>query len=415
MPPPPPAAATPERPSPRYTATFFSRYEYRQGYDVLGVSRGRFLEGDAVAYRARLGLSLPAIDIGGGRTASAVFRPQASGFWGQPGNTLDDPALGIHEGYLRIASSRLTLDAGRFVMNQGDALVIGNLEWHESARSFDGMRIAITPAGGQRIELFATQNAEGRPTGEFYGNGDNYFYGVHAALGPMLSKTMALDVYAFGLTSPKTPDVPVDPLDPGAGTDVQDAATLVTLGTRIKNKRGALDYRLEAGVQMGQAVGTPGQDNPSAFAYHADGEIGLTMASGRARAALELLYASGDDPDTADKREGWNQLFPTGHKFLGLSDVAGARTNIYSGVLHLQYKVAERTMAKLDGHVFARPHRVNGATGYAGSELDAQLIHTLGKGLKLRGLYAVFLPDEDIYGVSDPAHFLEIELRYDLK
>ena len=36
---------------------------------------------------------------------------------------------------------------------------------------------------------------------------------------------------------------------------------------------------------------------------------------------MEGLYASGNDPTTRGKNEGWDELFPTAHKFLGLSDV----------------------------------------------------------------------------------------------
>ncbi|MFM2420719.1 MAG: hypothetical protein RL385_5442, partial [Pseudomonadota bacterium] len=80
----------------------------------------------------------------------------------------------------------------------------------------------------------------------------------------------------------------------------------------------------------------------------------------------------------------------------------------------------------LDGHIFARPEKLGTAPtakkGMAGSEVDLGAAYTLAKGLKVRALYALFMPSEDFYpvgnlgkGVSpDPVHFGEVELRYDL-
>ena len=50
--------------------------------------------------------------------------------------------------------------------------------------------------------------------------------------------------------------------------------------------------------------------------------------------SVEGIYASGNDPAT-EKHEGWDELYPTAHKFLGLADVftrAVKRTNVRSGV-----------------------------------------------------------------------------------
>jgi hypothetical protein len=64
-----------------------------------------------------------------------------------------------------------------------------------------------------------------------------------------------------------------------------------------------------------------------------------------------------------------------------------------------------------------------GDGGFAGAEVDTGLTYALGKGLNLKGLYAVFVPGKDFYpqgpmamtASEKLAHYLEIELRYDLK
>jgi hypothetical protein len=38
------------------------------------------------------------------------------------------------------------------------------------------------------------------------------------------------------------------------------------------------------------------------------------------RIGVEGLVASGDDLSTPDRDEGWNELYPTTHKWLGLMD-----------------------------------------------------------------------------------------------
>ncbi len=409
----PPPAVTPPSPLPLHvTGSFFSRYEQRDGYDRLGVSGGRFVEGDAVAYRARLGLMTAPIDIGRGNSVELAFTPQASGFWGQLPSTVADAAVGLHEGFLRLKTPAFHVDVGRFVMNYGDSLVIGSLEWHQTARSFDGGRFHV-PFGssGAYVDFFGTQLAEGREgpdTGP--AAGDAYLTGAYFGLGPLLDEGFELDAYLLGSIVPRAEDQPVDPDDPTLGTADQDTAAQATLGARVKHQVGRLDYRMETGIQAGKrpALG----ENPKALAGHFDLELGVKPVA-PLRVALEGLYATGDDPSTTDA-EGWDQLYPTAHKWLGLADIFGARTNIYGGVLHASVTATESLTFKAQGHSYWRPRNVD-RNSYAGSEIDTHAIYAIGTGLKLRGMYAIFIPSEDHYADDTVAHYLEVELRYDLK
>jgi hypothetical protein len=172
-------------------------------------------------------------------------------------------------------------------------------------------------------------------------------------------------------------------------------------------------------------------DSQDVLAYHADLELGLSFAQDKFRAAVEGIYASGDDPTTTDKNEGFDELFPTAHKFLGLTDAFAQggikRTNVASGVLHLTAAAAKSLTLQVDGHVFSRLEKspqFNNAKGFAGGEVDVGAVLLLAKGLKLRGTYGVFIPDNTIYRdtlpttqgakSADPVHWLEVELRYDL-
>jgi hypothetical protein len=275
------------------------------------------------------------------------------------------------------------------------------------------------------VDYFATQTSEGHPLApEPLLVGDTYFYGAYAMVGPAIAETLALDIYALGLTTG-----PKDVADAAGGLYHVDTATLGTLGGRVKQKVGSFDYRLEAGLQVGSTAGTPPAGAPPApagasgdsletFAYQADGEVGISPIK-ELRLALGGVLASGNDPTTTDKMEGWNELFPTGHKFLGLMDVIGARTNVASGFFVVQADVTPSTRLSLDSHLFARVEdgglgRVPGSDAFAGIELNAQAVQKFGKFAYARGLYGAFIPGSGHYLEDVTAHYVELQagLKY---
>jgi hypothetical protein len=130
----------------------------------------------------------------------------------------------------------------------------------------------------------------------------------------------------------------------------------LTGGIRVKQRISAVDYRVEAGVQTGHRPRL-GLERQTALAYQGDAEAGVNLLDDRLRFALEGLYATGDDPDTADRAEGWDQLYPTAHKFLGRADIIGPRTNVASGTFDLS--------------VCDRPRAGSGSGERAGAETAA--------------------------------------------
>jgi hypothetical protein len=416
--------------------SIWSRYEIRENYTAHGLSHPRLhREGDYVVSRARLVLATPAVDAGDGVTVSGTFAPQAAYTWGEQGGAAtitDDPPIALYEGYFSIIGESASIQAGRFEMNYGDALVIGNLGWNESARSFNGARSSFELGGTPAfLDLFATIVTDGRAaTGEAL-FGDVYFWGAYAGLGPLVSEGLDLDLYFLGQTHGYQANITVtDPNDPTAtAIGEREDATELTLGGRVKGKAGMVDYRLETGIQFGKAKVEPiftrlDPDPQSKFAYQLDAELGLTPGAGF-RLGVEGLVASGDDPGTSDKQEGYNELYPTGHKFLGLSDVVGPRTNVASGVLHLSYAASEALKFGLDAHYFSRLEPgADGKDGSMGSEFDTNVGYAIGGGASIRGMYAIFLPNEGFWEtkpnvdpeeVGDPIHYFELQLGYDFK
>ncbi len=440
---------------PVITGSYFTRYELRSGYDDLGVAtptyRQRFIDGDAFYYRLRFGIGTGMLDVGRGLKVGLQFTPQATGVFGNLGpNTIADAALGLHEGYARVQGTYARFDAGRFEMNYGDALVIGNLDWNEVARSFDGMRAHIASSPNSAwLDLFATVIREGRldipgrgttlDQSNGIGLGDIYFTGAYAALGPAIMKGLDLDAYALVRGWATAKDLRATAANVNS-TYRRDGATELTLGTRAKQKIGAFDYRVEGGLQTGTRPGAapaattpapiPTVKNANVLAGQIDLELGVSAPNERFRASVEGVYASGDDPKSK-KNEGWDELYPTSHKWLGLSDAfvqnGVKRTNVLSAILHLTAVPLPNLTLQADGHLFARPQplTVGGKDGVAGGEVDIGAVYVLAKGLKTRALYAVFVPTDRLYtdmlpatgynrGGPDPVHFCEVELRYDL-
>ncbi len=446
----PPAAVAPPPSAPLwnpiYTGSYFTRYELRKGFDDLGLSTGRarFSEGDAVFYRLRFGINTGMFDLGGVKVG-LQFTPQATGTFGDHGpNTIADANLNLHEGFARVAGKYVRVDAGRYEMNYGDAFIIGNLDWNEVGRTFDGVRARVSSSPTSAwLDVFANVIQEGRPTYLGVADGDYYFLGGYAALGPAIRPGFDLDFYALARVWGDAKGVQA-----ATGTAAnmnttyrRENAAEATLGARSKARFGLFDYRVEVGLQAGSRPGaaptlsngmlsTRDVDNVDVLAYQGDLELGLNLAQDKLRFGVEGLYASGDNPRSKGKNTGWDELFPTAHKWLGLSDafVQGTikRTNVASGVVHLTATPFKPLTFQADGHLFSRPEptALGGKDGLAGGEVDIGAVYTLAKGLKVRALYAVFLPNGNLYqdrlpatmmpGNPDPVHYFETELRYDL-
>jgi len=391
----------------------FSRFEARENYDTLGVSRTRFQEGDQTVFRSRITIETNPLQLTDGVKGSLYMAPQASGAWGTQGigGTIGEANLGIYEGYFKLSSDLITAKVGRFAMNYGDALMVGNLDWHQSGRAFDGAHLSLTP-GAVVVDAFVTQTGEGfnAPSPLFVG--DSYFWGVYSKLGGAIAEGLDLDAYVLGKSVAATDITVTDPTGMTPDTQVhKDGATHATVGARIKQKLGAIDYRAEAGIQFGRAVG-PATESLSKFAYQADAEVGFTLMPGT-RIALNGAVASGDSDPTDDKNEAWDELYPTTHKWFGLMDVIGFRTNIMSANLKFGTKLAESTILKVHAHVFSRMEDnglgFSGTKKLAGYEADTILVQKIGKFAYTKGMYSVFIPEEDHYGTTDLAHYGEIQ------
>jgi hypothetical protein len=163
-----------------------------------------------------------------------------------------------------------------------------------------------------------------------------------------------------------------------------------------------LDYSGEIAVQAGSV----GPDEVMAWAGH--GVIGKTLsAAGRPRIFGEYNYASGDADRTDGARGTFDQLYPTGHDKLGLSDQVGWK-NIHNTRAGIELKPASKwsvagsyhawwlasatdALYSASGAVVARS--AAGTAGrHVGHELDVQAVYAYSPQLQVGGGYAHLVP-----------------------
>lgn len=367
----------------------FTRPEVRTGYDELGQT-----DNDLVRFRFRFALFLRPLELGRVRV-SARFEPQAGGAWSS-GATLVDATLGLHQGFVTIANDRVSVQLGRQELSYGEHLVIGAVPWHQLGRAFDAAKVRVDLGGhGAWLDVFGAQVVELGDNG--FGDGDAFLLGAYAAVGGLISESLSLDVYLLEQ---------LRGAEHAGGVTVAPGLHRSTLGARAKQRVGSLDYRAEAGVQLGRT------GSVKLRAFQVDAEAGVTVAREHLRLSVEGFYASGDRGG-AGTNQAWDQLYPTAHAWLGFTDIIGGRSNITGAVFHLQANATSELRFTLDAHLFARPEP-NGLAGdgLAAFEADIGARWQIAQGLALRANYSLFQAFTDAFPVSDLAHFAELELRF---
>ena len=396
-----------------FVGSAWSRYELRDNYTFMGGSTPNNGE-DFFIYNVRPGIESEPFRLRGNRSITVRIVPQGTAIR-HAGVTGNDGNVSLHEGYSLLDFGISTLQTGRFEMYYGEGRLVGPSFWHVTGRAFDGARFSYNP--GFQLDVFATQTTEistylrGGGTSEI-GGGDQWFNGIYAQLGPIVSENLDLDLYVYQrywmrdhrgpmIDDNDTPDDLND--DIITTTPNRDDLNEFTLGARVAGEASSLDYEVELMYQMGSR-----NTADEVAAYSADLVLGYTLPSSM-RLGFTGFMVSGNDPDT-DADESFNRLFGQSHKFFGLMDYVGHRNNLAGGSFFLRHKIAEQWVVTADVFYFMRPHLVvDGEDGMnaLGEELDLSLKYIFGVKTALRGGASVFLPaSNDI--AEDPAYFFEL-------
>lgn len=318
--------------------------------------------------RFRVGMEFnPRTDIG------IFFEPQFTKIFGSTGATLTsggttDTGLDVHQAFMTYRPEGLVdIKLGRQELNYGDELVIGKTDWSTVGRSFDGVTVRKTHSKGW-VDVFVTTILETNATTS--ANGDANFIGLYSNWN-LLELIKDIDVYYLHFSNP----------------NVSPHYYVTAVGARAKSTIDRFDFRLETTFEDTGATGL--NENQT------DGEVGFSLVPERkTRAYAEYFRASKD----------YNQLFPSGHKYLGFADLL-SRRNLHGGKLGIESLIAGDLMGSLSYHMFYRMDKDRPVYNYAGTayanggtsgdvlnELDLNLEYPLNDSLSIAGLLAYHLP-----------------------
>ncbi len=276
---------------------------------------------------------------------------------------------------------------GRQELAFGEQRLLGHLAWVNTGRTWDAARV-ILRAKAWQADVFGASLVRSLPN-EFdkSGNG-NRLAGVYAASAKVIPQA-AVEPYLFWRR-----DVNLR----SELTTIGDLSQ-TTMGVRIAGK---LPARLDYGVEMAMQRGSLAADSVNAWAGHWQIRESLPGA-GAVKLTSEYNFATGDDNPTDGTRQTFDQLYPTGHDKLGLSDQVGWRnvhhlregfefTPIKATAISLNYHswwLAEKTdgLYAASGALLARVAG-GAADSHVGQELDVQVSRPLTPQIQVAAGYA---------------------------
>lgn len=299
------------------------------------------------------------------------FQPQFSKIWGKTeyvpsgaaantetntsGNTFDT-GLDIHQAYIKYnVNDPLSVTLGRKEISLGDELLIGSVGWSHSGRSFDSATVDYSHPYGLVSAFFSTLKDTNTSSP---GPGEKKLSGVYSS-NKVSEKIQNLDLYALYVSD----------------STVSPTAHTSAYGLRVKSPIENFDYRGEYTFENVKSTTSDSDEN------QLDIELGYLVHSvSKSRVSAEYFSAS----------DNYDQLFPTGHKWLGYADLFGRR-NIKGYRLGGSTQLAENFKCSLDFQSFQRTnstssaYKLNGTTGYGtigsssdiGSEIDLTLSYRL--------------------------------------
>lgn len=332
--------------------------------------------------------------------------------------TLDVDYPELQQGYVELVLMRdeagdrsLAVRGGRQELLFGRQRLVSPLPWSNSMRSWDGGRVTFR-SGGWTIDGFLTRYAA-IDKYEFndWATGPT-FWGVYAT-GPLGDGLPTLDGYYLGIDGAE-----------GNFNGSRGDETRHTFGARLSGSVGGFGYDVEGAYRFGEV----GSADVSAYMF--GGEVSYRFAEGpwAPKAWVGFDLGSGDRTAGDDEVQTFNQLFPSGHAFLGGMDFVG-RQNILSPNVGVQAKPLEALTLTLSYNVFWRYDdadalynaggsvvRGPGGSGsrFVGSEIDLVARYAIDKRTTLEGGYSHFFPGsflEDT-GPSSSMDWVYLQLSY---
>lgn len=271
-----------------------------------------------------------------------LFQPQFSKNFGErdtDGNVtsgaLNDPNIYAHQANLSYyLTDQTNLIIGRQEFNYGDQLLIGSVGWSNIGRSFDAVKLGYRVFETLNIDIFFSSLDETNSSGA--SAGDKNLSGIYTSSSLHELYLKYFDLYYLSLSD--------------STTSVQKDINIY--GLRIKSDTGSLDYRIEWTLEDIEDSSLLKDGSASQY----DIEIGYDLPLPvKTKVSAEYFEAS----------EIFNQLLPTGHKWLGFADMF-SRKNIRGYNLKFSSDFDTQWAYSLVFHQFFRTNISTSAYNFTG-------------------------------------------------
>ncbi|SMO53707.1 Alginate export [Balnearium lithotrophicum] len=307
----------------------------------VGTGKGAELVG---SYRARLKIKAELSD-----GVTAVFTPQAVGYWGENGQGLalgekiteSDGVSGttntvnMHEAYMLLSNpfgiDNVIVKLGRQEVNLGNQRLVGAVGWSQAGRSLDGILVGYV-AGDYGLAGF------------FYGKlKDDAKLGAWAT--PTVEDEPDIDLYVatwqgkfkpFGVGGTyELTDIYVNPTTPALGVDADVNTIYGRVTPAFDTDFAKIKVNLEGAYQSGSA----GKPDFGGYMFSVGAGADFDQVAWTPSVFLGYDYYSGDDNPNDDDLDAFWSVLPTAHKWLGHADTVWVNTPFYqfngAGLLHV--------------------------------------------------------------------------------
>ena len=315
---------------------------------IFGEFRVRYEDRQALGYRKGsddgYGLVRNRLDV--------AIRPASwlkFGFQGQdaraPGIRQGLPNIGafrdgfdLRQAYAQIGddNSPVALTVGRQLLAYGDQRLVGALDWANTSRAFDAVKLQLR-GDSFKVDVFSAQVVQNDPDRRINRSAEgNNLHGIYGAIENVIPGS-TLEPYVLWQTRPL------------ASNELNASGDLdrYTLGLRAWAKGlGPWDYNVALVRQWGDVAGA----EIRAWAYYA--ELGYSIdARWSPRFYAHYNFGSGDEDPDDGRIGGFVDVYPTAHRWYGYNDLVGWR-NLKNIRLGTEFKPHRKLGLQFDFHSF---------------------------------------------------------------
>ena len=341
--------------------------------------------------------------------ASAFVQFQDSRMLGDySGSCTDGKNAEVHQAYFKIDklwNNGLGLKAGRFEVKLGSQRAFTAGGWNNVGLAWDGIQLwydcSKATTSGYWLKKQERNSAD---------TNDDY----NAFLFTTKLKSMNLELFAFiQYDAYKPVTTLVDGEDLLTYTSSYKNLEQYSFGLYYQRNYQQFDFALNSVYQLGKKPvfettpdTTYNQVDLSGFMFNF--EAGYTFEGDKkARVAAAIDYTTGDDPDTEDKIETYDNLYYAGHKYRGFMDYFKPSQSLGLMDIVLRGKVSpiEGWCVKGDLHYFSRTRDYTDFEGNetksVGTEFDFTVTTSRVAGLDLASGVSFFMPSDAHAGTTE--------------